>query len=281
MKKTLLILAIASVIFASCSDDEGGVPDPNLKSTDTEAVLDEEEAQSVFESIEEIGNNALTEAFAGISGGRYLGNFMNCAEIDLDIVDQTITIDFGENCEGPRGRMRSGKIIISFSARHHEPGAIVTTTFENFVVDGLKIEGIRTVTNLSTSTNENPSFNVKIENGKVTWPDGTFATRTVDRTKTWIRTNTPITDEYLITGTAEGVNRNGKTYKSTITETVVFKVSCIDDRIFIPVAGTKDIEVDGELKVTVDYGDGTCDSIITIKKGGNSIDIDVNDARQG
>lgn len=275
------MFVVAAVIFASCGDDDAGSPDPNLKTSDTASVLDEEEAQSVFESLEEIGNDALTEALAGISGGRYNNSFMTCASIDLDIVNRLITIDFGESCEGPRGRIRSGKMIISFSARHFEPGSVVTTTFEDFVVDGLKIEGTRTVTNLAASLEDNPSFNVKIENGKITWPDGTSATRTVDRTKTWLRTNTPITDEYHLEGIAEGINRNGKSYKSTIVETVIIKIACFEESIFIPVAGKKDIEVDGELKVTVDYGDGTCDSILTIEKGGNSIDVDVSDARQG
>ena len=86
---------------------------------------------------------------------------------------------------------------------------------------------------------------------------------------------------FHIEGTASGVTRGGRTYKATITEKVVFKVSCANDRIFIPTQGKKDIEVDGSLKITVDYGDGTCDNTVTLTKGEDSREIDVTDVRQG
>lgn len=276
----LSLLSILCLIVTSCNDDAENL-DATILTVDTNSVIDEEEVQSIFESIEELGNDALTEALDGSTGGKYNGTFASCAVINLDIVSQSVTIDFGEGCEGPRGRIRSGKIIITYSARHFDLGAVVTTTFENFVVDGLKIEGTRTVTNLANSIDENPKFNVKIEGGKVTWPDGTSATREVNRTKTWVRSDSPLTDEFHIEGIAEGVTRAGKAYKSTIVENVIFKVLCAEQKIFIPAKGIKDIEVDGSLKVTVDYGDGTCDNIITITKGENSIEVDVTDGRQG
>lgn len=282
-RKLFLIWAVFGLVvltFTGCSDDDGTDPDPKINTGDTEVVADDEEVQGIFENLEELTNDAITEA-TDPSGGRVASNFMVCAELSLDLQNTSLTIDFGQGCEGPRGRLRKGKIIISYSGFLFESGSVITTTFENFEVDGLKIEGTRTVTNTSGANDETPKFNVKIEGGKVTWPDGTFATREVNRTKTWVRTNTPLNDEFHIEGTASGVTRGGRTYKTTITEKVVFKVSCANDRIFIPTQGKKDIEVDGSLKITVDYGDGTCDNTVTLTKGEDSRDIDVTDVRQG
>ncbi len=283
MKSRLLFLAIIGIsflMFSGCGDDDGSDLDPNITTGDTEAIADEEEVQGIFEDMEELANNAITEAL-NPSGGRLSKNFTECVNISLDLPNKSVTLDFGDGCEGLRGRVRKGKIIITFSGSHFESGSVVTTTFENFEVDGLKIEGTRTVTNVSDANDNVPRFNVKIVGGKVTWPDGTFATREVNRTKSWIRAATPLNDEFHIEGTANGVTRTGKTYKATILQKVIFKITCADDRIFIPVQGVKDIEVNGSLKITVDYGDGTCDNIVTMTKGENSREINVTDVRQG
>lgn len=279
-KLSLLLIGVGVLTFTGCSDDDGPNPDPNINTGDTEAIADEEEVEGIFEDLEELTNDAITEA-SNPSGGRLSGNFMVCTDISLDLMEKSITVDFGEGCEDPRGRIRKGKIIITYSGFYFETGSVITTTFENFEIDGLQIEGTRTVTNVSEANDNIPIFSVKIEGGKVTWPDGTFATREANRTKSWTSASTPLNDEFQIEGTANGITRAGRAYKATITEKIIFRIACANDRIFIPVQGGKDIEIDGSLTITVDYGDGTCDNTVTITKGEDSREIDVTDVRQG
>ena len=271
---------IGILTFTGCGDDDGPNPDPNINTGDTEVIADEEEVEAIFEDLEELTNDALTEAFSP-SGGRLFENFMTCAEVSLDLSNKSLTVDFGEGCEGPRGRLRKGKIMIAFSGSYFESGAVITTTFQDFEVDGLKIEGTRTVTNTSGVNDNIPKFSVTVTGGKVIWPDGTFATREANRTKSWIRAATPLNDEFQIEGTANGVTRTGRAYTTTITEKIIFRIACANDRIFLPVQGTKEIEVDGSLKIEVDYGDGACDNTVTITKGDDSREIDVTNVRQG
>jgi len=49
---------------------------------------------------------------------------------------KTITIDFGEGCEGPRGFTRSGIITITITDTLRNPGAEYQATFDNFAYRG-------------------------------------------------------------------------------------------------------------------------------------------------
>jgi hypothetical protein len=87
----------------------------------------------------------------------------------------------------------------------------------------------------------------------------------------------PIDDENHIDGTANGINKEGMEYSTVITETLVFKRRCRFDgsKVFIPVSGIKEVKRDGQLFV-VDFGDGTCDNIISVTQGDNTVVIDLS-----
>ena len=151
----------------------------------------------------------------------------------------------------------------------------MVTTFDGYFINGVKIEGTRTVTNSSASLESNPIFTIVVTGGRATWPDATFATREANRTREWKRSNTPNTDQWIVTGTASGTNRNGKSYQMEITKPLVYKRECaINDKVFIAVEGTKVLTVESK-QVTVDYGDGSCDKLVTITINGKSKEVEV------
>jgi hypothetical protein len=167
-------------------------------------------------------------------------------------------------------------VIITYTDRMYVPGAVVSLTFENYYCDGKKIEGTRTRTNISESENDYLRFRIQLENGKVTWEDGTFATREADWEISRIRTPNPINDERIRTGFASGVNKEGLAYTVTITNAIVWKRGCLPlKRVMIPVEGTKVRELEDGSTCTIDYGDGTCDNVITISKNGESRQVEI------
>lgn len=277
MKKNFLLLialfAAVVVLNTACSDEEP-TPASSISQDDTQATSNEEETQSIYEDLDELGISALNEAFEG--GKTTGGNLGDCAVVTHYPNDAKVVVDFGEGCEGPRGRIRAGSLIILYTGRHHEIGSVVVTEFDGFYVDGVKIEGRRQVTNISESALDYPKWNVQLTDGKVTWPDETFATRAVNRTKTWVRGQNILLDEFHLEGTTEGTTRDGHAYETEITDPVVFKVSCLDARTYIPVSGRKDILINQEINLSVDYGDGSCDNVVRIHKGDDHIDVDVS-----
>jgi len=194
----------------------------------------------------------------------------------LEVPIGDITVDFGEGCTDPRGNTRSGKILIHFNGRRFLPGSTITITFENYFINGIKLNGTRTLTNITGSNEESPKFQIELENGLAVWPDGTEASREHCFIRTWDRgVLINHTDDVLVVSqcdqefAAEGVNRRGKEYTMIIEEDLVYKRGCP-----IAVQGRKVFNVDGKA-IIVDYGTGNCDNVITIIVDGNSRSVNV------
>ncbi len=269
-----LILALL-VVFTACEDQEEHPLQSGIDEIEIENVESEEELQTVYDEIDLISveaNESLDND--GAAGGREqmdpTDRLTRCATVKHDKEAMTITIDFGDGCEGPDGKIRSGIIFITYTGRLFIPGSVWTITFRDYTVNRRQIEGVKTITNVSGNISDPVSFNKVLEGGKITWPDGTFATREVDKTFTWYRADSPLFDQIHVDGEASGMNRRGVAYKVTIVSTIVWKRACRLRGVCVPVQGLKLVERRDHPDVLVDFGDGECDSIVTITKNGES-----------
>lgn len=257
MKKINLIIAFfAALGIVSCQQD--GEELGTEIDLETEATV-----ESAFEDIDIITEAGMEDIQSNERRDRDL--ILECATVEHDTATNTITIDYGDGCEGPGGRIRKGKVIITYDGRRFEPGSSRIVTLDEFYLDSVKVEGTRTITNISESIEDNPTFSITLRGGKVTMPDGRFATREADHQRTWFRANNPREDYSTVDGEASGVTLNGSNYSVVISETLIFKRSCV--RVFVPVQGVKVFTV-GEEEAIVDYGDGTCDTIVTVTRDG-------------
>ncbi len=262
--------------LGACNDDNIGV------GIDKVTIETEVEMDAAFEDIDGMVTSSMSATDGPNEGRMSKGDDdrLACADVTHDKDNKTITIDFGDGCEDPRGRIRAGIINISYSGRRFLPESVIIITFENFSIDGIMIEGTRTVTNITESVDDllsSPKFSITLVGGKMTWPDGAFATRNIDRVRTWVRAANPLDDEHHIDGTANGVNKEGVEYSMLITETLVFKRSCRLEgtRVFIPVSGIKEVNKGGQIHV-VNFGDGECDNIISVTNGDSTVEIDLS-----
>lgn len=271
----LMIVFVVLIGLTACDENEDIVPDDIDKSTVELEVL----ADADFDEIDDLVGIGMGLAesnpgarVAGVEDGRF-----ECAEVTINRENKTITIDFGDGCQGPNGRVRSGKINMIYTGFRFLPGTVITTTLEEFSIDGRLIEGTRKVENVSESVAVNPKFHITLSDGMITFLDGTVATREVDRLRIWVRAVNPINDEYHIleSSTASGLNRQGVNYEVTVLETLVYKRNCREGRRFLPVSGAKEIKK-GEDLITIDFGDGECDNIITITFNGRIETIEIS-----
>ena len=267
--KLFWMLAAFSVIFlASCSDET----ETPFTETENEIVNAEAEIDADFEDVDNLTLESMeSNVYSGSSGSRVAHrrhHVPDCAEVTHDPENMTITIDFGDGCELRNGKLVSGVINISYTARKFMPGSIITTTLENFMVDGKLIEGTRVVENISESLEDNPTFHITLTDGKVTFEDGAFATREADKTVMWIRADNPLLDEFHVLegSTASGVNVEGIEYSMAVVETIIYKNLCGDQFIKAPVSGVKQI-VKGDREYIIDFGDGECDTLVTVTSG--------------
>jgi hypothetical protein len=288
------LLTYASVFvflsLASCQDRL------EFDGNDSDNVENEASTDSYFEDTDDMATLSVSVESGAVSGRETSGGRMGVKPTDLRFTCATvtyeaaadnstttphgyITIDFGTGCTDTKGNTRKGKIKVEFTGRRFIPGSTIVTILDGYVVNGVALEGKRTVTNIAGSTEDNPKFSIVLTGGKATWTatDGTVTTasREVNRTREWIRATVPANDQWIVGGSAAGVNRKGKVYEMTITKPLVYKRECaLGSRVFMAVEGTKELVVDGK-KITIDYGTGTCDRLVTITVNGKSKEIEV------
>lgn len=268
--KSPLIVAAALVVLSACERT-----DVELEQSETTSALSEAETSIYFDELDLITSEAVATAEA--EEGRTMvtqAMLPSCAMVTHDAQTRTITIDF-EGCANAAGNARTGKLIITRSGRITEVGGSYTATLENYTINGIAVEGARTVTNLTASSTATPQFSVVLRGGRIAWPDGTFVLREVDHLRSWVRASNPANDEWHISGTASGTNRQGQEYTSSITADLIFKVACRANGVFIPVQGTQMITRSGKEPLSLEYGNGNCDNDVLVSMGSRSRTITV------
>jgi hypothetical protein len=269
--KTYGIGALTLLVFSlfSCNSDTEDV----LQEPDLTIVEDDYLISQAFEDLDNITLTALDNSGLGARMTKKISISEICetAIATLDETGKIITIDFGAGCTSSNGISRKGKIILSYSGNLIFPGAKVVATFTNYFVNDKKIEGTRTITNTGIDfLTSSISLAVKIENGKITWPDNTFVTLTSDQ----IRSVKPGNEGYdaSITGSASGKSRDGVNYTTLVIDPLIVKQSCVASGVSVPGAGELQFQYGG-VEVTVDYGDGSCDKLVTITYPGGSKEV--------
>jgi hypothetical protein len=126
-------------------------------------------------------------------------------------------------------------------------------------------------TNEGLNSSGNPVFHIVVSNSSIETEEGTI-TWSSDRYREWIAgfetgSLTLYDDEYLITGGANGTDRNGNAFTITILEALHIK--------YCPwiVAGKLEIVRADFPDVVVDYGNGNCDAQATATINGETYNI--------
>ena len=276
----LTVKAIAAAFFlsmllmlSSCSSNETASEFSAEDSEDTSSNLIDDASQ---DDAEDVGMTALAAEIP--EGGKVAigDDRFQCAEVTHtgDKASGTVRIDFGDGCKDQRGRTRRGVIVINYIGSWRTAGSKWIMTFENYFVNDVQLDGVRTVENITTDTTR-LKFKVDLEEGTATWPDGRIARRRMHHIREHERDANNILIRLIIYGTAEGNHRNGRGYTIEILEPLIYDRRCAAEGVIIPVQGKKLIK-HGNRQITVDYGDGTCDNVVTlININGRTKDIRV------
>lgn len=203
--------------------------------------------------------------------GDYFVNKCPVITLNLTATPKLMTIDFGESCTGKDGKVRSGKILVT-SESLEKFSIKRTKSFENFYVDGKKIEGSIVKTITLNREDHSKVANV-VEDVTITFPDnGGTATRKANMTRDYQLNVLGVNKDNLITswGTVEFTRKNGIKVSKTIAETtpLVFKMACHQN-----VSGIVTFTTSDNRTWTLDYGDGECDNKAMLTKNGETKEI--------
>jgi hypothetical protein len=273
----LMVVAVAAALFftQSCSkDDKGSVSETELAlardDAYVDALYDETDNLVIAEMATLDDNDYATVALKSTSEDV-------CYSVTVDHPDTTtfpkvVTIDYGEGCSvvfNGDTITRSGQVIITLSNRWFVQDAQQVMTFNNFYFNGAKIEGSRTIINLGLNNQNRPEIGVELENGKVTFADNTYMTRTASHVRSWARQPNPLNDTVFITGTANGINTMGEDYSREITEPLVLVRCSAYQHRWVVAAGKVDITNSVHGIITIDYTGSGCTGDVVVIKNGN------------
>ncbi|MFN8252313.1 MAG: hypothetical protein U0V75_10560 [Ferruginibacter sp.] len=265
---TAFIPAAFAILFSSCKKTDAFADNTAAQETTYELSA----GQALADNISEDANTVFMEAAAvkNLLGSNTqaitTGNVLNGAVVTVSSgsgFPKSIVINFSDGIT-TNGVVRTGKINVVLSDSVRKTGSNAVITFTNYSTNGFKKEGTITWTNTSTATTK--GWQRKIENGKVTAPDGRFWLHSGTRDAVQIAgANTPNTlldDNYLITGNQTVTNSAGKTSNCYITEALQKKTVC--DNI-----GTGKLKVQGDNHTAlIDFGNGDCDKLATVSVDG-------------
>jgi hypothetical protein len=271
----MMVTLVAMFFTQSCSRDEAG----DISGTDITLAQDDAFADALFDDVD---NFVAFELVALDDNGYSTSQLKStgeeiCYTVTVDHPDLTtfpkvITIDFGAGCSivfNGDTITREGQIIITITNRWFITGAEHSITFNNFFINGVKIEGTRTVTNLGLNIKNHLEQSVVLEAGKVIFNDTAWVAREAEHIREWSRQLNPLHDTLWISGNASGVNILGEEYSRIIVEPLML-LRCLESQYRWVIAdGIVEIYNSVRGNCTIDYSDSGCSGEVTIHKNGN------------
>ena len=291
MKKFTLI-ALSFGLITSCSEDGVSGFSENLSTTTVMETINsiafEEDIDELVSESMNLSSNASsarssdTEADKGpekFKGDKY----GDCASVVEDEENNTKTITFSEDCEGKRAQTRSGTMIVTYSETQGEAGSFRQVSYDDFYLNGVKIEGTRRTEIISIDENGSKTMRTTMTDGKMIYEDGTFETKNSEMTR-YTHVENDEKQYSSLTGTKSAVSSEGVSFSMEITTPIKFVYNCDDlgfrKRGKIPVEGVK-VNIEGDQTVTTDFGDGTCDTLVEVTKDGEVETVDLKDLKRG
>lgn len=178
-------------------------------------------------------------------------------------------IDVG--CVDNDGKTRKGTIVAKFMSQWDAYPATVVLNLDT--LGGFWVNNIRYKGQINLTKNSATSFTQKVSNGGCSTSSWNIAWN-CDRTLT-VNMGDPFTqndDRTTLTGTANGTDRNGKTFSVDITNALIRDFSCR----WVS-SGTVTLKLEGKKDRIIDFGDGTCDDRATVTIDGNTFEFALKD----
>tara|TARA_A200000113_G_scaffold219012_1_gene227243 strand:+ start:55 stop:978 length:924 start_codon:yes stop_codon:yes gene_type:complete len=291
MKKFTLI-ALSFGLITSCSEDGVSGFSENLSTT---TVMETINSISFEEDIDDLVSESMNlissttsarsaDTAADKGPKRFKGDkYGDCATVVEDEENNTKTITFSEDCEGKRGQVRSGTMIVTYSETQGEAGSFKQVTYNDFYLNGVKIEGTRRTEIISIDESGSKTMRTSMSDGKMIYEDGTFETKNSEMTR-YTHVENSEKQYSSLTGSKSAVSTEGVNFSMEITTPIKFVYNCDDlgfrKRGKIPVEGVK-VSIDGDQTITTDFGDGTCDTLVEVTKDGEVETVDLKDLKRG
>jgi hypothetical protein len=265
---TLFIVGAILLSFSSCKDDENVTASA---ASLTATAGDEAQASTINDQIlSEV--DTYVSANAQLVKPMFTGAVTSVPDITIGKTETTltgalkkITIDFGTTgFTGRHGNTLKGKIIVDLDLRTLLLGSSRTITYDNFTINNISVTGTNKIIFGGWTTDKHPFWTITGENG-ITLADGKTITWKAERRLEFTSALTTFWGEgYILTGSASGINAEGKAYSIAINASNPLIGSTLYPYV---TKGSVSVTI-GQSTGVIDYGDGTQDNKATLTYSG-------------
>lgn len=268
-KIALFTLSVFTIfLVASCKRESKNID------KDTTPASDNAMAERFFNEIKSIADQAYSGTLS-LYKSTHDTLIFGCATVirDTNTNPRTIIVDFGNvNCLCNDNKTRRGKIITTYTGNYRDSGTVITHVPQNYYVNDNQLTGQKTVTNKGRNGNGNLWYEIVVNGNIIKANNGGTIVWNSTRQREWIAGESTmfnwLDDEYLITGSANGIQPTGNTFIVVITSPLKVKLNCWNI-----VSGTIKISPQGKPDRIIDYGNGTCDNQATVTINGITYNI--------
>ncbi|MBN1597206.1 MAG: hypothetical protein JW894_02845 [Bacteroidales bacterium] len=285
----LIILPFFVLFISSCNTDMEEGPTLPSNELNLDLAMDDVVADYLFENadkkvestiIELEQNGYQTDTEKSVPEEE---DFV-CQVITVDHPDSTcfpkvITIDYGDGCSivfNGDTITRKGKIIITITDRRFVIGSQVITTFEEYFINDVQIEGTRTITFNGLNESGYEEFAMTLEDGRLTFGDGSVYTRDANGTRELDRERIRRNDTVYLSGSMEGINTEGQEYTRTITRKLML-IHCEEYHYRWTIVAGEIVSTLDDVETVVDFGDGSCSTGVLFRIDNETYYFTVND----
>ncbi len=280
----MTLFSILGILTMSCEKNIPVEEDERLSDLDIELAKDDAIADDIYDDIDGVVEEKLMELNENdyqVLTTKSADDDYTCLIVTVDYPDSTrfpkvVSFDYGEGCMvvfNGDTIIKKGKIIVTLTDRFDVPGSQHILTFEDFFVNGIKIEGIRTTTFIGLNNNGFLESEITLVDGKLIFSDPVTGelltyTREAQLSKEWLRAQIPLEDSVYMNGSIWGVNVYGENYSREIIETLTL-AHCPEYRRRWVIVDGQILSKVGEIETIIDYGEGGCDNTAMVRREGN------------
>lgn len=273
----VIVLLLMATLFFACTKsatDTAGVDTNKADNETITAAADQAIVSGIYDDLFGIALEIGAEAGLNQTGRKAQRSALAaklglCHPFDIDdvIKDQwpkTVLLKFGAGCADNTGRVRAGNIQMIFSGYFYYPGSVIIIKPLTYTVNGVKVTGTKTITNIGT--NELYKYTAVVTDGTVTLDSITvnFSSNTTITQTSGTATLGDVSDDvFSITGT------DSLSYPGGIGASIIVnEADALERRLECPWFGKgKALVTVNGVSATVNYGNGVCDDSATIDLG--------------
>lgn len=278
------------LLLTSCNENDESTHDDftsdNFLIESIDAIAYDQDIEDLVADGISINNslNKTEPATAKNSNDWFKDRYGKCLTITNDTINNRKTIFFNPDCQGRRWQSRTGTIVITYSDNKDSVGSFRQTTYDDFYMNGVKIEGVKRTEITTLDDLGNKTTLSTLENGKMIYEDGTFSTKAKAFTRYTVKED-GLRQYSILNGNSSGVSSDGVSYSMTITTPIKFVYNCFSSNRYrgrgkIPVEGIKTLTKGSDI-TTINYGDGTCDLEATVTTNGVTEVVDLRSLKRG